>query len=199
MQQPERFLQLAEENVYGHVPSQGLDNYSLSLIDDVVTNYLLQKRPASNASKQEHLLRTRIAKLCKLLVEADGCSRSISKKFEKAVMLSAHDLGCFENTEGLPTLELAARLKKEREERWDGKGSRLGLARADIGLITRAYHICDAYIRLISRDESSHLKKSENYAAAFEVLYEEAGKHYDPSLVERLYSDVVGELIAGRH
>lgn len=114
-------------------------------------------------------------------------------------MLSGHDLGFFGNTEGLPTLELAVQLKKEREERWDGKGSPLGLAGTETGLITRAYHICDAYIRLISRNGNSQLRRSENYAAAFEVLYEEAGKRYDPSLVERLYSDVVGDLIADNH
>ncbi|GEM_PF-1423782 len=198
MQYSETFVQPSEGRAYGHIP-QGLDNYSLSLIDDVVTNYLLQKPLASDETDQERLLRTRIAKLCKLLAEANGCLRSISKQFEKAVMLSGHDFGSFENTEGLPTLELAAQLKKERDERWDGKGSRLGLAGTDIGLITRAYHICDAYIRLISSNESAHLGRSENYAAAFEVLYEEAGRRYDPSLVERLYSDVVGELIAGNH
>lgn len=194
MQQLDKALQHTPGNLYGQLPPPHMGDYSLTLIDSAIAGSLLGRALSATRMEPPRLL-NRIAKLCKLLVEADGYPEASSKAAEHAVMLFGCGLTYCGETTGLPTLDMARKLHQEREERWDGMGYKHGLAGTEISLVTRAWQICDAYIKLISRKQSSQLSKSENYSTAFDILYDEAGKRYDPRLVRLLYADVVGELI----
>lgn len=198
MTQFDQLVQQYNASACGQISHYSLDDDSIFLIDHLVSAYLLKNIRQWGSEQGHHaesyrLMRT--AKLCKVLAEADGCSRADSKRVEKAVMLHRSWLGEANEAAGLPTLDIAQRLREEQEERWDGMGYHRGLAGEELGLATRIFHICDAYIKLISRKTGSCPNPTVNHASSLETLYEDAGKRYDPRLVRLLHSDILGEMI----
>lgn len=68
-------------------------------------------------------------------------------------------------------------------ERWDGKGYPKGLKGPDIPLEARILGVCDAYDAMIS---DRPYRQGLTRAAALEEIQREAGKQFDPQLVETL-------------
>ncbi|MDR1913290.1 MAG: response regulator [Clostridiales bacterium] len=65
-------------------------------------------------------------------------------------------------------------------EWWNGKGYPLGLAGEDIPLSARIMTIADVYDALVSERP---YKRSLSHEEAMEIIHEESGTHFDPTLV----------------
>ena len=70
-------------------------------------------------------------------------------------------------------------------EKWDGKGYPKGLSKEDIPLAARIMAIADVYDALVSkRVYKDPMDKEE----AFDLIISEAGKHFDPEIINALSS-----------
>lgn len=78
-------------------------------------------------------------------------------------------------------LSFASDIAAHHHERWDGKGYPDGLAGIAIPLSARIMAIADVFDALISE---RCYKRAFPLEAAFEIIREEAGKQFDPLLVE---------------
>ncbi|WP_296508757.1 DUF3369 domain-containing protein [Rhodoferax sp.] len=78
---------------------------------------------------------------------------------------------------------LGALIAREHHERWDGSGYPAGLKGSDISLAGRIAAVADVLDSLVS---ASPYKPAWELAKALDYLYREAGKHFDPELVQRL-------------
>ena len=66
-------------------------------------------------------------------------------------------------------------------ERWDGSGYPYGLAGTDIPLHGRIMAVIDVYDALVSERP---YKKAFTHEKALEIITEDAGRHFDPSIAE---------------
>ncbi|MEE9294067.1 MAG: HD domain-containing phosphohydrolase [Phycisphaerae bacterium] len=78
-------------------------------------------------------------------------------------------------------LQMAREIAIAHHERWDGSGYPLGLAGEDIPLSARIVSIADVYDALSSRRV---YKSSIPHSKCVEIIREEAGKQFDPDLIE---------------
>jgi putative two-component system response regulator len=80
-----------------------------------------------------------------------------------------------------PFLEVAREITYSHHEKWDGSGYPQGLAGQDIPLSGRIVAIADVYDALTSERP---YKKAFTHEKAVQIITEDAGKHFDPYLVQ---------------
>jgi hypothetical protein len=80
-----------------------------------------------------------------------------------------------------PLVQLAEVIARTHHERWDGAGYPAGLAGEAIPLAGRICAVCDVFDALVS---DRPYKPAWTMAAAREELQAQAGRHFDPRLVE---------------
>jgi response regulator RpfG family c-di-GMP phosphodiesterase len=78
---------------------------------------------------------------------------------------------------------LGALIAREHHERWDGSGYPAGLKGSDISLVGRIAAVADVLDSLVS---ASPYKPAWELGKALDYLYMEAGKHFDPEIVQHL-------------
>lgn len=86
-------------------------------------------------------------------------------------------------------LRPAAVIPYEHHEKWDGSGYPLGLAGEQISLVARIFSVVDVWDTLM-RDQPYRPAWSE--ADATDFIRKQAGKHFDPSVVE-VFLDFIQE------
>ncbi|MFN2454753.1 MAG: HD-GYP domain-containing protein [Pyrinomonadaceae bacterium] len=91
--------------------------------------------------------------------------------------------------------ELSVRTQ-HHHERWDGRGYPSGLAGSDIPLMARIVQVADTYDAMTSTDRP--YRKPHTHAAAIAELRKEAGKQFDPRVVEA-FTDAFTETISTEH
>lgn len=80
-----------------------------------------------------------------------------------------------------PLLQLAHKLALEHHEKWDGTGYPYGLKGEEISIEGRIVTIADVFDALTSKRP---YKKACSVEEALDLLKDEAGKHFDPQLVD---------------
>lgn len=80
-----------------------------------------------------------------------------------------------------PLMQLAETIARTHHERWDGTGYPAGLAGEDIPLAGRICGICDVFDALVSERP---YKSGWPFSDAIAELRAQAGRHFDPALVE---------------
>ncbi|RJF34291.1 response regulator [Pseudoalteromonas gelatinilytica] len=80
-----------------------------------------------------------------------------------------------------PLLQLAHKLALEHHEKWDGTGYPYGLKGEEISIEGRIVTIADVFDALTSKRP---YKKAWSVEEALDLLKDEAGKHFDPQLVD---------------
>ncbi len=80
-----------------------------------------------------------------------------------------------------PAIEMAIEIAESHHERWDGKGYPKGLKGEEIPLAARITSIVDVYDVLISE---RCYKKAYTHEKAMEIINADAGKSFDPDIVE---------------
>ena len=80
-----------------------------------------------------------------------------------------------------PLLQLAHKLALEHHEKWDGTGYPYGLKGEEISIEGRIVTIADVFDALTSKRP---YKKAWSVEEALDLLKDEAGKHFDPLLVD---------------
>ncbi|GGF12759.1 two-component system response regulator [Pseudoalteromonas gelatinilytica] len=80
-----------------------------------------------------------------------------------------------------PLLQLAHKLALEHHEKWDGTGYPFGLKGEEISIEGRIVTIADVFDALTSKRP---YKKAWSVEEALDLLKDEAGKHFDPQLVD---------------
>lgn len=83
--------------------------------------------------------------------------------------------------EGIPFLAPATPIIRHHHERWDGRGYPDGLAETEIPEAARLLAIADA-LDAITSDRP--YRPAEPPATAYEIIHEQAGKQFDPAMVE---------------
>ncbi|HWQ09825.1 MAG TPA: two-component system response regulator [Holophaga sp.] len=88
-----------------------------------------------------------------------------------------------EQSLGMPVefLALAKEIALSHHEKWDGTGYPEGLSGDDIPISARLMAVADVYDALISR---RIYKEGISHDAAFQILVEGAGTHFDPDVVQ---------------
>jgi response regulator RpfG family c-di-GMP phosphodiesterase len=167
------------------------DEAAFLLQDHAVTSYLLRNAPALGRCDPNRLKRT--ALLSRLLAEAAGCSKAVSKQIERAVLLFDRSISWCYDADGLPTLEMAKCLHEEHLERWDGTSGFRCLQGEQIALATRIFQVCEAFITLISGDNRLQQGTVSTFVEAYDSLRQEAGTRFDPNLVSLLLENVLGD------
>lgn len=84
-----------------------------------------------------------------------------------------------------PLLSMAARIALTHHERWDGSGYPLGLSGEDIPQEGRITAVADVFDALSSRRP---YKPAYPIDRCFEIIKEESGSHFDPSMVNAFIS-----------
>ena len=80
-----------------------------------------------------------------------------------------------------PLIMMASRIALTHHERWDGNGYPLGLAAYDIPLEGRITAVADVFDALASKRP---YKPAFPFERCCQIIVEEAGKHFDPEVVE---------------
>ncbi|MDC3190728.1 two-component system response regulator [Pseudoalteromonas elyakovii] len=80
-----------------------------------------------------------------------------------------------------PLLQLAHKLALEHHEKWDGTGYPYGLKGEEISIEGRIVTIADVFDALTSKRP---YKKAWSVEEALDLLKDEAGKHFDPQLID---------------
>ncbi|MCK8130122.1 two-component system response regulator [Pseudoalteromonas sp. 2CM39R] len=80
-----------------------------------------------------------------------------------------------------PLLQLAHKLALEHHEKWDGTGYPYGLKAEEISIEGRIVTIADVFDALTSKRP---YKKAWSVEEALDLLKDEAGKHFDPQLID---------------
>lgn len=81
----------------------------------------------------------------------------------------------------VPLLKMCVEIASSHHERWDGNGYPEGLAGEDIPLAARIIALVDAYDAITSR---RRYKEAASHEKAVRIIQEDAGKHFDPHLIE---------------
>jgi putative two-component system response regulator len=98
---------------------------------------------------------------------------------------------------GIRLLDLAAEIARDHHERWDGTGYPARLAGEAIPLASRIVAIVDVFDALMSRRPYKEPWPLEEIAGHIRA---EAGRHFDPRLVDAFLADLPGMLaISQRH
>jgi len=86
-----------------------------------------------------------------------------------------------------PILHTAAIIAHEHHERWDGKGYPQGLKGKDINILGRITSVADVFDALGS---DRCYKKAWEDEKIFKLFKEEAGKQFDPKLIEIFFNNL---------
>ena len=86
-----------------------------------------------------------------------------------------------------PALRPVARIVRASHERWDGAGYPDGLAGEEIPLGARIVAVCDAY-EAMTTDRA--YRRAIGHAAACRELRREAGRQFDPEVVEAFLGEL---------
>ncbi len=89
-------------------------------------------------------------------------------------------------------LRLARQIALCHHEKWDGSGYPQGLRGEDIPIEARIVAVADVFDALTT---ARPYKKAWTVEAAIELLHKEAGKHFDPRLIE-LFDQVLPQILA---
>ena len=89
--------------------------------------------------------------------------------------------GAMEMTSANEFLSHAATIAISHHEKWDGSGYPYGLKGEGIPLIGRLMAIADVYDALVTERP---YKKAFSHETAVNIIVEESGKHFDPTLVK---------------
>ena len=89
--------------------------------------------------------------------------------------------GVMDMTDAQDFLSYAAIIAISHHEKWDGSGYPRGLKGTEIPLAGRLMAIADVYDALVSERP---YKKPYTHEKAVRIIIEDAGKHFDPTLVE---------------
>lgn len=99
---------------------------------------------------------------------------------EFEIMKSHAELG-YQILCNVPSMEVAAEICRGHHEKWNGAGYPLGIAGNDIPLSARIVAIADVYDALRSR---RHYKHPWTHEKTCDTIKQDAGTHFDPTLVE---------------
>ena len=86
-----------------------------------------------------------------------------------------------------PALRPVARIVRATHERWDGGGYPDGLAGESIPLSARIVAVCDAYEAMVT---DRAYRRAIGHAAACRELRREAGRQFDPAVVEAFLGEL---------
>lgn len=100
---------------------------------------------------------------------------------EETNLLRRHPRLGAEIVGGFAVIDHALAVIKYHHERWDGQGYPYGIAREEIPLVARVFSVCDA---LESMTTDQPYRKSLSFSAAREEIRLNAGKQFDPTVVE---------------
>lgn len=84
-----------------------------------------------------------------------------------------------------PLMRMAHEIALNHHEKWDGAGYPFGKAGEDIPITSRICAVCDVFDALISHRP---YKKAWTVDDALELIRKEAGRHFDPKMVESFLS-----------
>lgn len=87
----------------------------------------------------------------------------------------------YEKSYGNPMLKMAIDITESHHERWDGTGYPHGLSGTDIPLSARITAVVDVYDTLCSK---RCYKDAYSHEKALEIINAEAGKSFDPDIIE---------------
>jgi two-component system, response regulator RpfG len=94
-----------------------------------------------------------------------------------------------------PTFRLAATIALTHHERWDGEGYPFGLSGTEIPLLGRIAAVADVFDALLSeRPYRPGLELDQ----ALATLRDGRGTHFDPAVIDALFSDLDGALAVRR-
>ncbi|MEX2670885.1 MAG: HD domain-containing phosphohydrolase [Phycisphaeraceae bacterium] len=111
-------------------------------------------------------------------------------------LIGAETLGALaEQFPGANFLKMAHEIAVSHHERWDGSGYPSGLREQAIPLTGRIVAVADVYDALTSKRV---YKSAFSHTVARDMIVEEAGKHFDPALVET-FQECEAALEAIRH
>lgn len=98
----------------------------------------------------------------------------------------------FGESEDQKYIIVATDVATSHHERWDGKGYPYGLKGSDIPLSARIMAIADVFDALVS---PRCYKEPFPVSKAFEIIKEESGSHFDPTLAE-LFTNIQDDVVA---
>lgn len=84
-----------------------------------------------------------------------------------------------------PLFQMAAEISLAHHEKWDGRGYPQGLKGTDIPISARIVAIADVFDSLTME---RHYKKAWSFDEAYQYIRDNAGRHFDPKLVEHFIS-----------
>ena len=102
-------------------------------------------------------------------------------ELEQAVM-RRHPVYAYEMLKSIEYLRPALDIPHFHHERWDGNGYPQGLKGEEIPLHARIFAIVDVWDALIS---TRPYRKAWNHETALEFIRSQAGKHFDPDVLEK--------------
>lgn len=108
---------------------------------------------------------------------------------EEWSIIRSHPLLTYELLSPIPYLRPALNIPYCHHERWDGRGYPRGLRGEQIPLEARIFAVADVWDALTS---DRPYRRAWPRARAFEYIRENAGKHFDPKVVE-LFFKIMGE------
>ncbi|MBC8452304.1 MAG: response regulator [Spirochaetes bacterium] len=126
------------------------------------------------------------------IVDSVLLSEEAFDKNERDIM-NTHAIIGFSILNSVPTLKIAARIARSHHEKWDGSGYPDKLKGEGIPIEARIVSIVDVYDAL--RSERTY-KKGWSHKEAVRYMHENAGKDFDPKLVDifLLYEEEFNEI-----
>lgn len=100
---------------------------------------------------------------------------------EEWAVMKLHPVYAYEWLSGIPFLKKALEVPYAHHERWDGSGYPRGLKGLEIPLSARIFAVADVYDALTS---DRPYRKAWPKEKALAYIREEAGKQFDPEVVE---------------
>jgi response regulator RpfG family c-di-GMP phosphodiesterase len=152
--------------------------------------YRLALAAGCDAAFSEHLLVAaevhdigKIAIPAEIVFQPGPLSASERLVMQEHATLGAHILSGSE----LPLLKLAAEIAESHHEKWDGSGYPHGLVANAIPLAGRIVAVADVFDALLSKRRH---KQAWSLEQVTNHLIEQAGRHFDPRLVDVMLSNM---------
>jgi HD-GYP domain-containing protein (c-di-GMP phosphodiesterase class II) len=117
-----------------------------------------------------------------ILLKPGGLDAAEYRRMQEHTRIGADCLKDIERRLGSSNfLRMSGEIAAAHHERWDGTGYPLGLKGTAIPLSARIVAIADVYDALVSKRV---YKKARAHGECVDIIRQEAGKHFDPQLVE---------------